>query len=202
MNAMRGKELISALACATVGVMLACGIYLILGDWPSPVIYYSAILIGVGGALVGVRYGRLGPFEGELGSPGLETLLRERIDHEVSRASRYGRELTILAVRSRAGRAIDWSNRVRAIDHVVHCRKGVVVLLLPETSSVEGLKLLRRFNDAAAEPLRAVLVSWPADGATADDLSAHLLGLIRASARPGEVVVRSMGATRTLPITS
>src|SRR5436309_1974426 len=58
---MRRRELVFAVSCAFAGAALAYAMHLLIGGWPSPVIYYAMIVIGLGAALVTVRYGRLGP---------------------------------------------------------------------------------------------------------------------------------------------
>jgi hypothetical protein len=200
-QSMRGKEVLFALVCALTGAALAYVIRVAWGSWPSPVVYYSMIVIGLGGALVTVRYGRLGPFEGEFGPPGVETQIREQLSRETSRAMRFGREFTVLAVRPEGRASLDWSRAVRLVDQVIYCRRGVVLVLLPETTVEGGMMLLRRVSGMTDVPLRAVLVNWPDDGRTGDELARHLLKLIREQGSSGEVVIYNGGNVTTRPIT-
>lgn len=199
---MRATEILFAIACAMVGAGIAFGLRALLGEWPSPVFYYAMIVIGLGIALVIVRYGRLGPYDGEFGPPRLEADLRERMMRETERAVRYGRDLTVLAVRQESGQPVSWNAHVRTVDAVVACRKGVTLLLLPETSRDGALLMLRRVSVSATTMFHAALVSAPADGRTGDDLSMHLLRLVRQSTKPGHVALRTHGAVETLPISA
>jgi hypothetical protein len=197
----RGKEVLIAVACALLGAAVAYAARLALGSWPSPVIYYSLVIVGLGAALVTVRYGRLGPFEGEFGAPSLEAQVREDILRESDRAVRYGRELTIVAVRQTGGAPVLWTSAVRRVDDVFECRRGLFVLLLPETSSEGALNLLRRVRELYSATLEGAMVVCPNDGRTGDEISAQLLSLIREARRPNEVIVRLNGSIESLPLT-
>jgi hypothetical protein len=185
---MRVKELLFALCCVLSGAGVAFAVWWLLDSWPSPVLSYSMLIIGLGAALVVVRYNRLGPFQGELGPPRLERSLRERIDREANRAARYGHPLTIVVMWRGQGPAIAWATIVRNVDIVIPCRKGVTLLLLPETDPDGACGLLARVNTAEA-PVQAALVSSPADGRTGDELSRHMLLLVRRGLVPGHVAM-------------
>jgi hypothetical protein len=179
--------------------VLALGGYFALGDRVSPVVFYALLLIGMGAALVTVRIGRIGPFEGELGSLRLEMDLRDRIMREADRASRYDRDFSILAIRQ-PGVAERWRSAVRVADDIVVCRRGLVILLLPETSRGGALMLLRRAMMETLAPVQAALVSAPLDGQSGDELLDALLVLVREAAQPGAVVMRGPEAIESLPI--
>lgn len=196
---MRGKEIVFALMFTLAGAALALGAYLALGDRVNSVVYYALLLIGLGAALVTVRIGRIGPFEGELGPLRLEMDLRDRIVSEADRAARYDRDFSILAVRQ-AGAAERWSSTVRSADDLVVCRRGLVILLLSETSRGGALMLLRRAMMESPAPVQAALVSAPLDGRGGDELLDALLRLVRESAQPGAVVMRGAEAVESLPI--
>jgi hypothetical protein len=196
---MRIKEFLFALCCVLAGGGVAYAVWRWLDSWPSPVLAYSVLIIGVGAALVVVRYNRLGPFQGELGPPRLERELRESIARETSRAARYGHALTIVVVRQERGPAVAWNTNVRNVDVVVPCRKGVTVLLLPETGPDGACILLDRVN-AAEAPIQAALVSCPSDGRTGDELSRQMLQLVRGGLRSGHVAMREPDAAESLPL--
>jgi hypothetical protein len=196
---MRGKEIVFALMFTLAGAALAFGGYLALGDRVNSVVYYGLLVVGLGAALVTVRIGRIGPFEGELGSLRLEMDLRDRIMREADRASRYDRDFSVLAIRQ-AGAAERWREAVRGADDMVACRRDLVILLLPETSRGGALMLLRRAMMESPVPVQAALVSAPLDGRTGDELLDALLALVRESAKPGAVVMRGSEAVESLPI--
>jgi len=196
---MRGKEIVFALMFTLAGAALALGAYLALGDRVSPVVPYALLLIGLGAALVTVRIGRIGPFEGELGSLRLEMDLRDQITREADRAVRYDRDFSILAVRQ-PGAVDRWRSTVRGADDLVVCRRGLVILLLPETSRGGALMLLRRAMMESPAPVQAALVSSPLDGRSGDELLDALLGLVRESAQLGAVVMSGSDTVESLPI--
>ncbi len=196
---MRGKEIVLALMFTLAGAALALAGLLALGDRVSSVVYYALLMIGLGAALVTVRIGRIGPFEGELGSLRLEMDLRDRIMREADRASRYDRDFSVLAIRQ-PGAADRWREAVRGADDLVVCRRNLIILLLPETSRGGALMLLRRAMMESPTPVQAALVSAPLDGRTGDELLDALLVLVRESAKPGAVVMRGAEAIESLPI--
>lgn len=196
---MRGKEFTLALLFTLAGAGLALAAYLVFGDSVSPVVFYALLLIGVGAALVTVRIGRIGPFGGELGSLRLEMDLRDRITREADRAARYDRDFSILAIRHTGG-VDQWESSVRIADDVIQCRRGLLILLLPETSRGGALMLLRRAMIESPVPVQAALVSSPLDGRTGDELLDALLALVRESAQMGKVVMRGPETIESLPI--
>ncbi|HYI14597.1 MAG TPA: hypothetical protein VEX37_04360 [Thermomicrobiales bacterium] len=196
---MRGKEVVLALMFTLAGAALAVAGQLALGDRVSSVVYYAVLIIGLGAALVTVRIGRIGPFEGELGSLRLEMDVRDRIMREADRASRYDRDFSVLAIRQ-PGAADRWREAVRGADDMIICRRNLVILLLPETSRGGALMLLRRAMMETPAPVQAALVSTPLDGRSGDELLDALLALVRESAKPGAVVMRGVENIETLPI--
>jgi|GEM_PF-6509987 len=196
---MRGTEILLGLMFALAGAALGVGGYMALGDLVTPVVYYALMIVGLGGALVTLRIGRIGPFEGELGSLRLEMELRDRILREADRASRYDRDFSILAIRQPG--AAEWlRSSVRTADDMIVCRRGMVVLLLPETSRGGALMLLRRAMMESPAPVQAALVSLPLDGQNGDELLESLMTLIRESAQPGKVVMCGPEMVESLPI--
>ncbi|HEX5165146.1 MAG TPA: hypothetical protein VFV93_07115 [Thermomicrobiales bacterium] len=196
---MRGKEVIFALLFTLVGAALATVGYFLLGDRVSSVVYYAALIIGLGAALVTVRIGRIGPFEGELGSLRLEMDLRDRIMREADRAMRYDRDLSIIAIRQ-PGAEERWRSTVRNADDIIAFRKGLIILLLPETSRGGALMLLRRSMIESPAPIQAALVSAPLDGRTGDELLDALLALVRESSQQGKIVMLGTDNIEALPI--
>lgn len=196
---MRGKEIVFALLFTLTGGALALGGYVTFGDQVNSVVYYALLIIGLGAALVTVRIGRIGPFEGELGSLRLEMDLRDRIMREADRAMRYDRDLSILAIRQ-PGSEERWRSAVRSADDIITFRRGLVILLLPETSRGGALMLLRRAMMESPAPVQAALVSSPLDGRTGDELLDALLVLVRESAQQGKVVMLGPETVESLPI--
>lgn len=196
---MRGKEVVLALLFTLAGVGLSAGSWLAFGDKVSSVVYYALLMIGLGAALVTVRIGRIGPFEGELGSLRLELDLRDRIMREADRAVRYDRDFSILAIRQ-PGTEDRWRTTVRSADDIVTFRRGLNILLLPETSRGGALMLLRRAMLESPVPVQAALVSTPLDGRTGDELLDALLVLIRESSQQGKVVMIGPETVEALPI--
>lgn len=196
---MRGKEIVFALMSTFAGATLAIGGYFAFGDRVSPVVFYALLLIGLGAGLVAIRIGRVGPFNGELGSPRFETDLRDRILSEVDRATRYDRDFSVLAVRQVGGND-HWRASVRGADNIIACRRGLAIVLLPETSRGGALMLLRRALMESPSVVQAALVSCPFDGRDGDKLLTTLLGLVRESSQPGKIVMRGPDVVESLPL--
>lgn len=185
---MFGKEGIYAAACVGSGVVVAIGVFIALGGGPSPVFPLSIIVIGLGAALVVVRYGRLGPYQGAFGVPPVEAAIRGRVDRETERAVRYGREFSILAIRQKSRRAQRVANQLRGVDDVITCWKGITLILLPETSTWGAMQTYERIGAMLTEPAFAAIVSCPTDGVTGDEMVSRLLSLLQSDAALGEVV--------------
>jgi hypothetical protein len=196
---MRGKEVLFALLFTLVGAGLATVGYFLLGDRVSSVVYYAALIIGLGAALVTVRIGRIGPFEGELGSLRLEMDLRDRVMREADRAIRYDRDFSIIAIRQ-PGAEERWRSTVRGADDIISFRRGLIILLLPETSRGGALMLLRRSMMDSPAPIQAALVSAPLDGRSGDELLDALLALVRESSQQGKIVMLGADTVEALPI--
>jgi hypothetical protein len=196
----RRNEIVLAIVSALTGAGLAYSARMGLGGSPSPVVYYSLIIIGLGAALVVIRYGRLGPFQGEFGSPTLENRLREEIVRETERATRYGRAFTLVAVRQTGGKPVQWSSAVRRVDDVVSCRRDFHMLFLPETSPDGALDLLRRARELYSATLDAAIVSCPEDGRSGDDLALRILDAVRTARQPNQVLIRRGDQLDSLPL--
>ena len=183
---MRGREVVSSLFCAAAGAASVYLLRVVLGYWPNPVVVAGVMLVSLGLTMVVGRFSRIGPFDGELGSPWFENELRETLRYEADRAVRYGREFTVAAVRGGPD-ATDCEPLVRSVDRAIECRHGWTLLILPETSRQGAMALLRRVN-ASGELAQAALVNVPHDVSAAADLPKMLLTLFRRPAEPGKVV--------------
>lgn len=195
---MRVRDLLLAVACALLGAGAAWSIRQLSGGSPPPAIDYSLMIVGLGSALVVARYGRLGPFDGQFGSPRLEVALHDQIVREAERARRYGREFALVAVRQRGGKPVRWTAVVRRVDDVIVCRRGTTVLVLPETTGDGALNLLRRVRELYGATLDGAIVACPRDGRTGEDLALLLLELVRQRTGPNEVAVERPGVIETL----
>jgi hypothetical protein len=182
---MRAREYVLAAACGIVGVVLGIAVAFVLGERIGPAVVFSIILIGLGGALVVVRYGRLGPFSGELASPRVEMMVRDHIVAEMKRSLRYGHTFSVLAIRHSSKASLDtsaWNEMVRSVDEVIPCRWGITLLLLPETNRDGAVAVYERVAAFSGKPLSAALVVSPDDARTPDEFGACLLDAIRKSA--------------------
>ena len=191
---MRRREVGQAAACAFAGVLLAYLLRALLGSWPNTTVVAGLALTVLGAVLVVSRFSRLGPFHGELGSPWAECELRDVLLSEASRAARYERPLSVVAVRA-AGQTAGWETTVRSVDRVVTCRGDWTVLLLPETDAQGSMRLVQRFMaaDAAA---RAAVVSLPDDLQSGSELVAALCDMVTQQTPPGNVVTVRHGQIR------
>jgi hypothetical protein len=95
---------------------------------------------------------------------------------------------------------VRWVSAVRSVDDVVECRRGLFLLLLPETSSEGASNLLHRVRELYAATLEASIVVCPGDGRTGDEIVSTLLGLIRETRQPNEVAMRNGGTTTFLSL--
>jgi hypothetical protein len=167
------------------------------GEMPGPVAIANLYLIGLGVGLIVARIGRLGPFEGVLGSPWFESSIQEILGRETARALRYHRDLTIVALRHPGERKSDPQRFMRATDQMLRCRDGWLLLVLPETDRTSALLLLRR---ACADlDVVAALVSPDAERPR-QKIESELLELIKASHTPGNIAVRGQGTPEFLPL--
>jgi hypothetical protein len=172
-------------------------VHLFTGSYPNPVIIANLYLMGLGLGLVVARVGRLGPFEGLLGSPWFEAGIQELLTREAARALRYERDLTVVALRSTSGRKIDFQRNVRATDQVVSCRDGWHLLVLPETDRVSALLLLRQI--CAETVIQAALVAPDAERPR-HRIETELLALMRTANQPGSISVRGIDIPELLPL--
>jgi hypothetical protein len=195
---MRGKEVATSLFCAATGAAMVYLLRVFLGYWPNPAIVVGVILASIGATMVVGRFSRLGPFNGELGSPWFENELRESIVREADRAVRYGRDFTVAAVRRDVPRA-NWDPIVRSVDRAIECRHGWMVLVLPETNRPGAMALLRRLN-AGDELSQAALVNVPSDVGVAREVPATLLDLLRRPAEPGTVFTPGVTQVEAHPL--
>lgn len=196
---MRGREIGIALCCLMAGFVLAAALR-VLATLPTPVVSYSLVIVAMGTALVVVRINRLGAFEGELGSPRHESMIRDLIGNETERSVRYGREFTVVLIHQPRATVEDWRRYTRGSDAIIRCNRGLVLLILPETGSEGAMFLLRRLPMPAVSSVQAALVSCPDDGRNAQTLCTTLLTLVREGTAPGQVRVREGEFSRTIPL--
>jgi hypothetical protein len=131
---------------------------LFIGDMPNPGVVASVMLIGIGVGMVVARYGKMGAFQGEFGSPWFETDLSEALRKEIARAARFERELSIVIVRQQSGETIDLKEHTRQADDVIQCRNGWQVLVLPETPKEGALSMIERATSNTGAELEAVVM--------------------------------------------
>src|SRR5690606_8601541 len=129
------------LGVATVSAVILSTLF-VSGNLPSPITIANLYLMGLGIGLVVARIGRLGPFEGILGSPWFESRVQETLARETARALRYDRDLTVVAIRPAPGQRLELQRSIRATDQLVRCRGGWNLLILPETDQASALFLL------------------------------------------------------------
>ncbi|RIK38983.1 MAG: hypothetical protein DCC58_15970 [Chloroflexi bacterium] len=195
---MRPRDLAWPLLSAIAGVGAIYLFRLGLGHWPHGVVSTGIILVAVGVGLIGARFSRLGPFEGELGAPWFENDLRETLAWEYDRASRYGRVVTVVVLRQRPGAPM-WDAVVRAVDRVISCSNNWLIMILPETNREGALSMLHRLTESGGIDHAAVL-QLPRDLDERDQLPAAILGVMRQEALPGSVLVFQPGGSEALPI--
>lgn len=114
------------------------------GRYPDPISIAHLYLVGLGVGLVAARVGRLGPFGGVLGSPWHETKIEEVLSRETARAHRYGRDLTVVAVKSLGKAKLEIRQSIRSTDQLIGCRNGWNLIILPETDEESANFLMRK----------------------------------------------------------
>ncbi len=188
----KNRTLANLLLGAVVAVVTTVLMYFVIELMPNPGLVAGVLLIGIGIGLVITRWSRVGPFEGELGSPWFESDLCASLGREVARSARFQRELTIAVVRQRSGEPIDWQSQLRASDQMISCRSGWIVLVLPETNKDGVEALVSRLTFENHAEVQAVVMDPAAIHYKPERLSEALLRLVRnapeASATP--LVVR------------
>jgi len=184
----------------TAACMISLAV-LTTGRAPDLIAAASLMLIGVGVGLIVARFGRLGPFGGRFGTPWFESHLRDTLTRESARASRFQRELTILAVRETSVGALDRRALLRKTDETFHCQNGWTVIVLPETGGDGALCLLRRATAGRPEDVQAILLSPSAFGWNGDALGRELTALANAEQSSGAVLVNCTGRAEVVPLT-
>jgi len=167
------------------GVMIGL-LYVLLGRVPNSGLILGLLVIGVGVGLVVARWRRLGPCQGELGSPWFESDLCEMLRHEVARSARFDRELTVAVVRERDGNNINWTESIRAADKVVACRNGWHVLVLPETGKDGAEALIERVTLESGATVQAVVMDPSVVHSRPDDIGEGLVQLVREAPEPSD----------------
>lgn len=148
------------------------------GHFPSPVLLVSLYLIGIGSGLVRARLDRLGPFDGQLGSPWFESDLHAALTREVARALRFRRQLTVAAVRTEGGPGVDWSDYLRLADQAFHCRNGWSILILAETSTEGAARMMERVEVDLGREIHGALLAPDANLPIAEQIERDLLALL------------------------
>jgi hypothetical protein len=165
-------------------------IYLLTGTLPNAGVVVGIMLIGVGIGLVVARFGNMGPFQGEFGSPWFEVELVETLRKEVARASRFDRELSIVVARQHDGPPVSWDSLTRASDDVVVCRNGWHVVILPETDKDGAQAMVERVVAEPARKVQVVIMDPTVHHYDSDKLGAALLDLVR-HAPPSQEAVQT-----------
>lgn len=165
-------------------VLITLAMYVVIGRIPNPGLIVGLLLIGLGIGLVVARLGRVGPFEGEFGSPWFESDLCESLRREVARAARFQRDLTIAVVRQHSGTPIDWQEQLRASDLSMTCRNGWHVLVLPETTKDGVESLIARTTVESEATVQAVVMDPSMIHYKPDRLGEALLALVRSAPEP------------------
>jgi hypothetical protein len=128
-----------------------------------------------------------------------EKYLEVGLEQEISRARRYGRDLTLLVIVPRFSGEVSPDEKAEVIRELTECARGItrnvdtglslpwgVLLVLPETNE-EGARVVEEKMRARAGALtfqgpagpytpdiRSALAVWPKDGQTRKDLLDHL----------------------------
>ncbi len=151
----------------------------LVGRALNPAIVVGMMLIGIGIGLVVARFGKMGPFQGEFGSPWFEADLGEMLRREVARAARFDRELSIVVVRQVDGQPVVWDRHVREADQVIACRNGWHLLVLAETGKDGAQRMIERAITGAEIQIQAVIMDPSVTHLDPRKLGAALLELVR-----------------------
>jgi SpoVK/Ycf46/Vps4 family AAA+-type ATPase len=146
---------------------------------PNPGVVAGFMLIGIGVGMVVARYGKMGVFQGEFGSPWFETDLSDLLRKEIARAARFERELSIAVVRQHDGDAIDWSAHTRQADDIIQCRNGWRVLVLPETPKDGVQSMIERARANTGADIEAIVMDPSVAHLKNTRLEEAMLDLIR-----------------------
>ena len=152
---------------------------IVLGDVPNVGVISGLMLIGVGVGMVIARFGNMGPFQGEFGSPWFESELGETLRKEVARAARFDRDLSIVVLRQRSGEPLQWAEQLRQADDVIACRNGWHVLILPETGKDGAHAMLERAIEGRNVEIQAGIMDPSVSHNDPKQLGEHLLNLTR-----------------------
>lgn len=172
---------------------------LIAGEYPGLVTIANIYVFGLGIGLILARFGKLGPFEGVLGSPWNEARIQEILDRESARATRYGRDLTIIAVRPVERAALEIHRGIRETDQHIVCRNGWNLMILPETDRDGALFLLRQI--CGNRPVIMAMTS-PDTNRPRHRIGPDLLAQIRSATLPKVIAFPERDAPDVLPLAS
>jgi len=172
---------------------------LIAGEYPGLVTIANIYVFGLGFGLILARFGRLGPFGGILGLPWQETRIEEILDRESARAIRYGRNLTVVALRPMDKARLEIHRGIRETDQHLVCRNGWNVLILPETDRDSTVFLLRQI--CGTRPVMAALAS-PDPDRPRHRIGPALLAQMRSTTLPEVIAFPEREAPDVLPLAS
>lgn len=164
---------------AMTALVIVTAISLLMGRTLNPVIIVCLMLIGTGIGLIVGRFGKMGPFQGEFGSPWFEADLGEMLRREVARSSRFDRELSIVVIRQSGGQPVEWEQQVREADQVIACRNGWYMLVLAETGKDGAQRMIERATADVEAEIQAVIMDPSVTHHDPHKLGAALLDLVR-----------------------
>ncbi|CAN5503928.1 hypothetical protein BH23CHL2_BH23CHL2_24290 [soil metagenome] len=186
------------LGIATASIVIAL-YYAFSGNYPDLISIAHLYLVGLGAGLIVARIGRLGPFQGILGSPWHESRIQEILEREAARALHYGRDLTVVAVRPVEKSRFELKRGIRATDQHLACCNGWNLLILPETDRASALFLLRQI--CGDRPVQVALASPDAERPR-HRIEADLLEQIQMGRQPESITLRERTSPGTQPLTS
>jgi hypothetical protein len=152
---------------------------ILMGELPNLGMISGLMLIGIGVGMVIARYGNMGPFGGEFGSPWFESELGETLRKEVARAARFDRDLSVVVLRQHSGTPVQWQEHVRQADDVIACRNGWYVLILPETDKDGAHAFLERTMVDLNIEIQAGIMDPSLSHNDPKELGDNLLDLVR-----------------------
>lgn len=173
------RVLLHPVVGAVSALVIVVLVSMLVGRAVNTAVIIGLMLIGIGVGLVIARFGKMGPFQGEFGSPWFEADLGEILRREVARASRFDRELSIVVVRQMGGRPVEWERQVREADMVVACRNGWYLFVLAETGKDGAQRMIERATADIEGEIQAVIMDPSVTHHDPRKLGTALLELVR-----------------------
>lgn len=184
------RGLIYPFSGAVVAILIIALYRIGTGAMPHVSVAGNLLIIGLGVGLVAARVGRLGPFNGKLGPPWLESDLDDTFARETARAARFGRDVAFVAARPYEKASLDWSVRLRPVDQVFRCRDNWAILILPEIDQRGAKEMLRQIEAETDVTLQAALIAPVAgENWTSQQLGNELARLVNESPRVAGITV-------------